>query len=170
MALNQGLLAEFNQEAAGTRKTLERVPRDKMDWKPHARSWTFGQLANHLATLPSWVAITINTDSLDVMPEGAPPPRAPVAETPEALVAIFDNHLAEARAAIEGVSDADFMKPWSLLVGGKVMFTLPKIAVLRGFIFNHSIHHRGQLTVYFRMNDVPVPALYGPSADEGSFG
>ncbi|MSV27261.1 MAG: damage-inducible protein DinB [Bryobacterales bacterium] len=170
MALNEALLAEFEQEAAGTRKSLERVPSDKFDWKPHQKSWTFSQLAHHLATLAGWATVTINTDSLDIMPEGGPPPRPPVAETREELLGLFDRCVAEAKAAIAGASDEDLMKPWSLVVRGKVTLTLPKIAILRSFVFSHSIHHRGQLTVYLRMNDVPVPSLYGPSADEGALG
>jgi uncharacterized damage-inducible protein DinB len=169
MSLSQALLAEFDQEAAGTRKALERAPEAGATWKPHPKSWTLRQLANHLATIPSWATVTMRTDSLDINPEGGLP-QQPVGETPAEILGLFDKYVAEARAAIAAASDADLMKPWSLLARGKVTMTLPRIAILRGFVFSHSIHHRGQLTVYLRMNDVPVPSLYGPSADEGALG
>ena len=166
MAISESLLPEYDQEIAGVRRTLERVPADKFDWKPHPKSLSMLWLAVHLANLPSWGTLTVSRDELDTAPGGepmAPPP--PPADTDE-LVATFDRHAAEARAAIAGASDADMMKPWSLLSNGTVLFTLPKAAVLRSFVMNHLIHHRAQLGVYLRMNDVPVPSLYGPSADE----
>lgn len=170
MAIGESLLPEFDQEIAGARKTLERVPADKFDWRPHPKSGTMIWLAGHLANLPSWAPITINRDELDMAPGGKPmaPPPTP-ADTAE-LVATFDRHAAEARAAIAGASDADLLKPWSLLNDGTILMTLPKVAVLRGFVMNHLIHHRAQLGVYLRLNDVSVPSLYGPSADEAPEG
>ena len=166
MAIAEVLLPEFDQEAAGARRTLERVPADKFEWRPHEKSGTMIWLAGHLANLPSWAAVTMSGDQLDVAPGGKPMPPPPTPASVDELVATFDRCAAEARAALAGASDADFMKPWSLLNNGKVMMTLPKAAVIRSFVMNHLVHHRAQLGVYLRMNDVPVPSIYGPSADE----
>ena len=163
MALNQALLPEFDHEMQSTRRTLERVPEDKLGWKPHQKSMSLGGLATHLATINHWVDATIGMDSFDVA--GVPP--TPELKSRGEILAMFDQNAASARKAIAGASDADLMKPWSLLSSGKAVFTLPRIAVLRSFILNHTIHHRGQLSVYLRLNDVPVPSIYGPSADEG---
>jgi uncharacterized damage-inducible protein DinB len=169
MGLSQSLLPEFDQEMANTRKTLERVPEDKLGWKPHEKSGTMGWLATHLATLPTWTALTLDKDSLDIAPSGASPTPPPPAKSRKELLEKFDKSVAEARAAIAKANDEVLLKPWSLLSGGKTMLTLPRIAVLRSFIMNHSIHHRAQLGVYLRLNNVPVPAIYGPSADESPF-
>ncbi len=168
MKLSDTILPEFDHEMANTRKTLERVPDDKLDWQPHEKSMTMRDLATHLATLPSWASYTINQDSLDVAPPDAPPLRAtPINSVPEA-VETFDKNIAAARAAIAEASNEHLLQPWSLLSGGKTVFTLPRIAVLRSLVMNHNIHHRAQLGVYLRLNDIPVPSIYGPSADEGS--
>ena len=166
MTIRETLLPEYDQEIAGARRTLERVPADKFDWKPHPKSGSMLWLAGHLANLPTWGTLAVNSDELDMAPGGKPmePPPLP-ADTAE-LVASLDKNAAEARTAIAGASDADLMKPWSLLTNGKVLFTMPKVAVLRSFVMNHLVHHRAQLGVYLRMNDIPVPSLYGPSADE----
>jgi uncharacterized damage-inducible protein DinB len=169
MALSEALLPEFDHEMANTRKTLERVPDDKFDWKPHQKSFAMGALATHLATLPSWTVITIQKDSIDIAPEGAPPLKADPCKTREELLARFDGNIAAARAAIAGASDQELLKPWTLISGGKTIFTLPRIAALRSFVMNHNVHHRAQLGVYLRLNDIPVPSIYGPSADEGAF-
>jgi len=169
MALSEALLPEFDHEMANTRKTLERVPEDKFGWKPHEKSSPMGNLANHVANLPTWAVITVNQDSIDIAPVGEEPQRGPEAKTTDGLLQNFDSAVAAARAAIAGASDEQLFKPWTLLSGGKTVFTLPKIAVLRGFVMNHLIHHRAQLGVYLRLNDIPVPSIYGPSADEGSF-
>jgi uncharacterized damage-inducible protein DinB len=166
MAINKALLPEFDYEMANTRKTIERVPEEKFDWKPHNRSMSMGGLATHLANLPTWVTRAINHDSFDMAPQGGPPPRTPQATSRGELLETFDKNVADARAAITEASDEALMTKWSLLSGGETVMTLPRIAVLRSFVMNHSIHHRGQLTVYLRLNDVPVPGLYGPSADE----
>jgi len=165
MSISQGLLAEFDQEMAGVRKTLERVPEGKTDWTPHPKSMTMGRLAGHVAELPLWASETLKQDEMEIGGEFKPF----ISSSPKELLAKFDEASAQARAAIAGASDADLMKPWTLKVRGQTAFTLPKIAVLRSFVMNHIIHHRGQLTVYLRLNDVPVPALYGPSADERPF-
>jgi uncharacterized damage-inducible protein DinB len=167
MPISAALLPEFDHEMANTRRTLERVPNAAFDWTPHEKSYSMQDLVSHLANLPSWTAVTIEQDSIDMAPpDGSEPPRTEaVASTAQALET-FDTNVAAARAIIENASDEKLMETWSLLNGGEVMFTMPKVAVLRSFIMNHMIHHRGQLTVYLRMNDAPLPALYGPSADE----
>jgi len=169
MAISQALLPEFEQEMANTRKTLERVPEDKFGWKPHEKSMTLGGLASHLANLPSWTVMTVEKDSLDLAPEGVPAPRIEAAKSRKEVLDTFDKHAASARAVLAGASDEQLRKPWSLLSNGRTIFTLPRVAVLRSFVINHMIHHRAQLGVYLRLNDVPVPAIYGPSADEGTF-
>ncbi|MFQ5641006.1 MAG: DinB family protein [bacterium] len=166
MKLSNTILPEFDNEMAKTRTILERIPTDKFVWKPHEKSWTMGDLATHLANIPSWTLHTLNEDSLDMAPSASPPPRVSPADSPEDVLARFDKNVAEARTAIAGTSDEHFHKPWSLLSGGNTVFTLPRIAVLRSFVLNHNIHHRAQLGVYLRLNDVAVPAIYGPSADE----
>ncbi len=166
MAIAEVLLPEFDQEAAGVRRTLERVPADKFEWRPHEKSGTMIWLAGHLANLPQWAVLTMADDELDLAPGGESMPLPPTPVSVDDLVATFDRHAAAARAALAAASDADFMKPWSLLNNGTVLMTLPKAAVIRSFVMNHLIHHRAQLGVYLRMNDVPVPSIYGPSADE----
>lgn len=169
MTIADMLLPEFDQEMANTRKTLERVPIDKRDWKPHEKSMPLGRLAQHVAEMPGWTAFTLNSESLDLAPPGGEPFQpAPIPETSEALLAMFDKNVSEARAAIAAATDEQMARNWSLLMGGNVIFTLPKSGVIRTMILNHIIHHRAQLTVYLRLNDVPVPGLYGPSADEGN--
>jgi len=169
MPISQSFLPEFDQEMANTRKTLERVPDGKFGWKPHDKSGTMGWLAAHVATLPGWIPITFGQDSLDVNPPGGPSFQLPKIENRAGLLAIFDKNVSEARKTLVAASDEQMMKPWTLLSGGNTIFTIPKVGVLRSFVLNHLIHHRAQLTVYLRLNDVPVPALYGPSADEGGF-
>jgi len=169
MALRDALLPEFDHEMANTRKTLERVPDDRLDWKPHTKSTSMGGLATHLSNLPTWTNHTIDEDSLDLAPEGIPLAPAPVIKSQTELLELFDSNVAKARAAIASVSDEDLFKPWTLKNSGNEILTLPKIAVLRGFVMNHNIHHRAQLGVYLRLNDIPVPSIYGPSADENPF-
>lgn len=169
MTIGQSLLPEFDMETAKTRKTLERVPEDKYGWKPHEKSMTMGRLTGHLAELTSWVGETLAKDSIDVAPSGGAPPFQPyTAKSRQETLDFFDKNVAAARAAIAGADEAAWMKPWSLLRGGNVVFTMPKIAVLRGFIMNHTIHHRAQLGVYLRLNDIAVPSIYGPSNDEAA--
>ncbi|MBZ5592566.1 MAG: DinB family protein [Acidobacteriia bacterium] len=167
MAISQALLPEFDHEMSNTRKTLERIPENDFRWKPHPKSMPLGRLAGHVAEMPGWAVPTIAQDSLDLAPPGSPPPQGTVAQSRQHVLSLFDKNVADARAAIAGASDEQLMKPWSLLVGGRTIFTMSKIAVLRSMIMNHTIHHRAQLGVYLRLNNIPVPALYGPSADEG---
>jgi uncharacterized damage-inducible protein DinB len=168
MTIKDALLPEFDQEMANTRKTLERVPEDKFSWKPHPKSFSMISLATHIATMTGWAADTINKDSFDISPPGAPPYKEELAASTKQLLEKFDKSVASARAAIAGASDEVFLKPWSLMAAGKTLFTMPRIACVRTFVMNHVIHHRAQLGVYLRLNDVPVPAIYGPSADEGN--
>ena len=168
MSLSKALLPEFDHEMANTRKTLERVPDDKFDWKPHEKSSAMGALAGHLANLPSWGSLTLSSDSFDMAPGGQPLKSPPLSSGTEVL-AKFDENVAATRAAIEGASDEELFKPWTLMSNGNTILTLPKIGVLRSFVMNHLIHHRAQLGVYLRLNDIPVPSIYGPSADESGF-
>jgi uncharacterized damage-inducible protein DinB len=165
MPISEILLAEFDHEMANTRRTLERVPDGKFDWKPHDKSFSFKQLAGHLANIPNWAAVTCKEDSFDVSP-GGKHVETPEPNTTAELLSMFDENVRTAREVLAATTDEQFAQPWSLLVNKETLFTMPRSAVLRGMIFNHAIHHRGQLTVYLRLNDLPVPALYGPSADE----
>ena len=169
MALRDALLPEYDNEMNNTKRVLERVPEDKFGWKPHDKSGTMAWLATHVATLGQWATITLSTDELDIAPKDGAQQAPPVPTNRKELLARFEEQSTAGRKAIAEASDADLMKPWTLIKGGERLFTMPKIAVLRGFVMNHMIHHRGQLTVYLRLVDAPVPALYGPSADEGSF-
>lgn len=166
MSLAQAMLPEFDQEMASTRKVLERVPDDKFDWKAHPKSNTIGWVAAHLANIPSWVPLTFDRSELDIHPVGGEPYRTQPATNRQAVLETFDRNVAAARSALASAPDEQFSKPWSLLSGGQTVFTLPKSAVLRTFVINHIIHHRAHLCVYLRLNDIPVPGLYGPSADE----
>ncbi len=163
MAMNQALLPEFDNEMATSRRTLERVPDDKLAWKPHTKSMSMGELATHMATINHWTDAIMGMETFDV----ATAPPTPKLQSREEILQAFDHSVAGARKALAAASDADLMKPWSLVAGGKPVFTMPKVAVIRSFIMNHAIHHRGQLCVYLRLNDVSVPSIYGPSADEG---
>jgi uncharacterized damage-inducible protein DinB len=151
---------------AGARKTLERVPDDKFNWKPHPKSFSMGALASHVANIVQWAALTMESDSFDMAPGGVPV-KMEEAKSRRELLASFDQNVAAARKALAAAADELFAKPWSLLSNGQTIMTMPKLAVLRTFILNHGIHHRAQLGVYLRLNEIPVPSLYGPSADEG---
>jgi len=164
--MNQALLGEFDHEMANARRSLERVPDGKFDWKPHAKSMSMGVLASHIANIPQWAALTVESPEFDVNPPGGRPAPQPNFKTRAELLAAFDKNVPAARAAIAGASDQALMASWSLLNAGKPIFTMPRVAVLRTMILNHLIHHRAQLGVYLRLNDVPVPGMYGPSADE----
>ena len=170
MVISDTLLPEFDQEIASTRRTLERIPDDRLDWVPHQKSGTMRWLAGHITNLPSWATLTLRHDELDLAPGGKPldPPPPPVDSAD--LVATLDRVAAEARAAIAAAGDDELMKPWTMLQNGQQVMTLPKLAVLRSFVLNHLIHHRAQLGVYLRLNDVAVPSIYGPSADENPAG
>jgi uncharacterized damage-inducible protein DinB len=169
MPISQTILPEFDHEMANTRKTLERVPEDKFGWKPHEKSMSLGGLSTHLANIPSWTANTFDVDELDIAPVGGPPFRLTEVKSHDELLEAFDKNVASARAALEKASDENWQGQWSLLSGGNKIFTMPRTAVMRGFVMSHLIHHRAQLGVYLRLLDVPVPSIYGPSADEGGF-
>jgi uncharacterized damage-inducible protein DinB len=165
MAIADMLLPEFDHEMATTRTLLERVPDGRFDWKPHAKSYSLGQLAQHVATLPWWGHVTLEQSEFDVAgnPQGDP------VATRDAVLALFDRHKAATRQALSGKTDAELMAPWALKNGAATIFSMPKVTVWRSFVMNHLVHHRGQLSVYLRMQDVPLPAMYGPSADEQAF-
>jgi uncharacterized damage-inducible protein DinB len=166
MAINQSLLGEFDHEMANARKSIERVPDDKFDWKPHSKSMSMGGLAGHIAMIPTWAKMTLETQQFDVNPPGGQQMQMPQLKTRADVLAAFDQGVPAARAAIAAATDEAMMQPWALLNGGKPVFSMPRVAVLRSMIMNHMIHHRGQLGVYLRLNDIAVPAIYGPSADE----
>jgi len=166
MKISETLLPEFDQEMANTRKALERVPAAKFSWKPHPKSSEFGALAAHIANMADWAGLTMQTDSFDYAPPGGPPYEAPKFASTEELLAAFDKSVAKARSALAAADDVAFLAPWSLMADGKTLMTMPRVAVIRSFVMNHTIHHRAQLGVYLRLNDIPVPAVYGPTADE----
>jgi uncharacterized damage-inducible protein DinB len=165
MNVRDSLLPEFDREMANTRSVLERVPGDKLNWKAHEKSNTIGWVATHLADLPGWIIATMKQDSLDFAPPGGAAYQMPKLESVPVILDRFDKNVAAGRDAIVTATEPQFFEPWSLLKGGVTLFTMPRIAVLRSFVMNHSIHHRGHLCVYLRLNNVPVPGLYGPSAD-----
>jgi uncharacterized damage-inducible protein DinB len=166
MSIAQSILPEFDQELAGTRKTLERIPDNKLNWKAHPKSNTIGWVAGHLVEIVGWVKPTLAHDSWDYSPPGQEPYSTPPATSMREALGQFDQSVAAGRRAIESTSDEEFAKPWTLLYQGREIFTMPRITVMRSFILNHLIHHRAILTVYLRLNDIPVPAIYGPSGDE----
>jgi uncharacterized damage-inducible protein DinB len=158
------LIAEMEHEAAVTRTCLERVPAEKFDWKPHERSMSFLRLASHVAEMFGWTPPTLQQAELDFAKmEYKPYEPATTAD----LVEFLDKNVAEAVDALRNTSDEQFMENWTMRNGETVYFTMPKVAVMRSFVMNHIVHHRGQLSVYLRLNDIAVPSIYGPSADEG---
>ena len=165
MAIKDSLLPEFDHEMATTRRLLERVPEAEFAWKPHARSMALGQLAGHIANLPQWCSATLASTvfDLDSLPV-ATGPQLPASRA--ALIEEFDSKVTAARNQLTSTTDAEFMTPWTLKKSGQEMFTLPRISAIRSFVMNHLIHHRGQLSVYLRLKDVPLPPIYGPTADE----
>lgn len=160
----ENMLPEFDHEFATLRTALERVPEDRPDYQPHDKSMPLSRLAGHLAEIPSWVEVTLGSDELDF---GAGEYEAYMMTSREDLLEQFDANVAKARATLAATSDQTMMEPWTMRTGDKVHMTMPKVAVLRSFVMNHMIHHRAQLGVYLRLNGVPVPQTYGPSADEG---
>jgi uncharacterized damage-inducible protein DinB len=166
MAISQALLPEFDHEMATTRRMLERFPEEKVEWRPHDTCMTLGRLAGHVAELAGWTIPTMTQDQLVLDPNNFTPT---VVKSRADALKQFDETVKTARAAIAGASDETFMKPWTFVAGGKTVFTIPKIAVMRSFVMNHMIHHRGQLAAFYRIAGVPVPSLYGPSKDEQIF-
>ncbi len=167
MNISQSLLPEFDMEIANTRKTLERVPEDKPDFRPHPKSMTMSRLAGHVAEIPIWATMTLAQDEFDMNPAGGSEMKPGVMASRTDLLAKFDDEVKKARAALAATSDEAMMKTWTLKNGGKAVMAFPRVAVMRSFVMNHMVHHRAQLGVYLRMNDVAVPSIYGPSADEG---
>ena len=168
MAIAESILPEFDHETATTRTLLERVPADKAEWKPHAKSMSLGQLAMHIANLPNWASITLERTEFDPNPPDGSRVTTPAFESGSALLQTYDANVSAARVLLARTTDAEFMVPWTLKNGGKRLFSMPRIAVFRSFILNHAVHHRGQLSVYLRLLDVPIPNIYGPTADTQS--
>jgi len=167
MPLIDAVLAEFDHELANTRKLLERVPEDKLAFKPHDRSMTLGRLCGHIAEIPMWGRNILGQDSFDLEEASGMQPANP--ETRQELLQLLERNASILREAAEGTKDDALMASWSLLKGAEAVVELPRIAALRSFVLSHVIHHRGQLTVFLRLLDVPLPALYGPSADDAGF-
>jgi uncharacterized damage-inducible protein DinB len=164
MPINELLLREFDREMSNTRKTLQRVPAEKWDWKPQEKSGSLGWMAGHVATLTGFTTVTIKTPALEIADASIPK-----VEKHADLLNTFEKMGGEARAALAGVTDEQLQQIWTLKRNGNLIFSMPRYDVLRTMCFNHIVHHRGQLTMYLRQLDVPVPALYGPSADEKTF-
>ena len=169
MPINQSFLGEFDHELATTQKIISRIPDDKLGWKPHEKSMTAGHLASHIAELYTWADATMKVDELELAPPDGPKWEAFKGKTTAEILAKLGAGAAAAKAAIAAATDdAVWMKMWTLKTGGQPVMSMPRVACIRGMIMNHIVHHRGQLSVYLRMMDIPVPAMYGPSADEKS--
>jgi uncharacterized damage-inducible protein DinB len=164
MPLVDALLPEFDHEMAVTRKVLERVPDGQFEWKPHQKSMSLGQLAQHVAMIPTWGKVAMSQDAFDL----ANDQRGGQLPTRTEILSLFDRNVGDARAALVGKGDGEMMAQWALKRGALTIFSMPKASVWRSFVMNHLIHHRAQLGVYLRMHDIPLPSVYGPSADEGS--
>jgi uncharacterized damage-inducible protein DinB len=162
MSFSETLLPEYDQEMAGTRKILEALPDENFGWKPHEKSMTLGRLASHVAEMPSWAETTITTGKLVIGPDFLPFN----AKTKAEILDFFDKSVVAGRAALAAASDEELSKNWELEYGGRVVMSMPRTLVLRNMVMNHMIHHRGQLSVYLRLNDLPCPGMYGPSADD----
>ncbi len=163
--ISQTLLPEFDEEMKNTRKILECVPDGKFGYKPHPKSMELGRLATHIAELPSWSTMTLTTEVLEMGPDFKPT----IAGTQAELLEIFDKGVAEAREKITAATDADWQVTWTFKYDGKTVMSMPRAAVVRSVVMNHLIHHRAQLGVYLRLNEVAIPGMYGPSADEMKF-
>jgi uncharacterized damage-inducible protein DinB len=165
MPMVETMLLELAQEATTTRRLLERVPNDQLAWKPHAKSMSLGQLALHVAAAPGQIAALLRKDEVQVPDFASPPSATSTAEAVETL----ERSIQEAQQVLQGMDDQTAMSSWTLVRGDKHLFAAPKIAVARSILLNHWYHHRGQLSVYLRLLDVPLPSIYGPSADENPF-
>ncbi len=165
MPIGQTLLPEFDHEMENTRKLLELVPDGKFDYVPHEKSMKLGRLASHVAELPSWAKHTLDTEVLKLEPGQQPFS----ASNRQQLLEAFDKNVREARAAIAAASDDELGKTWTLKFGEDTVLSMPRTAVLRSVVMNHIIHHRAQLGVYLRLNNIEFPGMYGPSADEMQF-
>ena len=165
MRIVDSILAELDMEAETTRRVLQRVPNDRLTWKPHPKSMSLGQLAHHVATTPGGVANIVSKSEIEAPDFNNQPSAASAAE----LIPALDRGLAEAKSILNGFDDHAMMAKWTLTRGGKELFSAPRVGVIRSIMLNHWYHHRGQLSVYLRLLDVPVPSIYGPSADENPF-
>lgn len=163
MAINQAFLGELQHENNTTKRLFERIPDEKLAWKPHDKSWTMGELASHIAEMGQWIQTTITQPELDFATGQYQPFKG---QSMEEITKKHDENMAEAMKTIQGASDEVMMTPWKMRNGEQVILDMPRAAVLRGTILNHLYHHRGQLSVYMRMNDIPLPPMYGPTADE----
>jgi uncharacterized damage-inducible protein DinB len=161
--IKDGLVAEYDHEMGTTRKLLERLPEAQLSWKPHEKSMSLGGLATHVATIPHWAGLILNEPFFDL---ASAPPSSEAKTSREDILNLFDESTRRARVSMDK-SDAEYAARWALKRAGQEMFSMPRIAAFRSFVLSHIIHHRGQLSVYLRLNNVPVPAIYGPSADEG---
>ena len=166
MKLTDLFLADLEREVPASRRVLERVPDGSYEWKPHPKSMPMGYLATLVATMPSWIDTMITRDELDFAPKGGSKYEAPELRTPAALVQALEESVGKARAALAGTADPHLLTNWRLLAGGHVVAEMPRHIQIRDGVLNHWAHHRGQLTVYLRLSDVPVPSVYGPTADE----
>ena len=166
MSLNKAFLAELQYESGLTRKVLQRIPADKLNWTPHPKSMTLSRLATHIADIHGWPVFMVGADELDAAKTSLAP--VPLS-SPDAILQSFEQNLSSTMAAMETADDEQLGKPWTFRHGEHVIFSMPRKQVLRGMVMSHMIHHRGQLTVYLRMLDIPVPSVYGPSADEQGF-
>jgi len=163
MSMIDSIAAEFAHEAGITRRVLERAPEGQFGWKPHEKSMTVGRLSSHLAEIPQWLGVILNQDEFEVDPETYKPFEA---SSQSELLEKFESSVRDGEEAMKGVSDEHLVGLWKMKTGGKVTLEMPRVAVVRGFVLNHLIHHRGQLSVYLRLTGQSVPAIYGPSADE----
>lgn len=165
MTYSQTLLPEFDEEMKNTRKILACVPDDKFDYQPHEKSMKLGRLATHIAELPSWGTTVLDVEVLEMGPDFKPT----ITTTQKELLEIFDKGVTEARAKIEAATEEDWKKTWTFKFGGETVLSAPRSTVMRGTVMNHLVHHRAQLGVFLRLNNVAIPGMYGPSADEMKF-
>jgi len=166
MSISQALLPEFDEEMKNTRKILECVPDGKFEYQPHVKSMQLGRLATHVAELPSWASTTLSTELLDLDSKSWKPN---IATNRAQLLEMFDKAVKEAREKIASASDADWQVNWTMKFDGNTIMTMPRVAVVRSIVMNHLIHHRAQLGVFLRLNEIAIPGMYGPSADEMKF-
>jgi uncharacterized damage-inducible protein DinB len=165
MPITDALLPEYDHEMATTRRLLDRVPEAEFAWKPHDKSMSLGQLSGHLANIPMWCSAVLDASFFDLATAGDDArPKEPASR--KALLEDFDRKVAAARGSLANRTDAELLAPWTLRSGDHEIFTLPRVSAVRSFVMNHSIHHRGQLSVYLRLRNVPIPPIYGPTADE----
>ena len=165
MPIAESMLPEFDHETATTRTLLERVPEAKAEWKPHAKSMSLGYLASHIANIPRWASATLERTEFDVNPPGGSDLKTPEFDSVARVLERYDAGVSAAREVLRRTSDGDFMVQWTLKNAGRSMFSMPRASVFRSFVMNHAIHHRGQLSVYLRLLDVPLPSIHGPTAD-----